>query len=109
MKTIFDSGNNYWEGVIQLRPYDDEVFRFLKNQIKKRKGVFVSRIIEVKGGVDIYLSSQRFIRTLVNKLKKFKGEVKLTHTLHTRDRLRSKDLYRATLLFRKHVDEEKDE
>ncbi|MFH1455824.1 MAG: NMD3-related protein [archaeon] len=109
MKVVYDSGNNYWEAVIQLRPFDDEVFRFIQNQVKKRKSVFISRIFEVKGGVDIYLSSQRYARSIAAKLKKFKGEVKVTHTLHTRDNMKSKDLYRATVLFRKHVDEESNE
>ncbi|MEA3378763.1 MAG: NMD3-related protein [Nanoarchaeota archaeon] len=101
MKAEVYSKNKYFEAVIQLRPYDEEVVRFIENQIKKRKNVFISNVIKLKSGIDLYISSQKFARTLGAKLKKtFKGEMKITKTLHTRDKLKSKDLYRATILFR---------
>jgi nonsense-mediated mRNA decay protein 3 len=95
------SKNQYFEAVIQLRPFDEEVMRFIENQVKKRKDVFISKVEKLKTGVNLYISSQRFARSLGQKMKKsFKGELKITKTLHTRDKLRSKDLYRATILFR---------
>ncbi|HLC22500.1 MAG TPA: NMD3-related protein [Candidatus Nanoarchaeia archaeon] len=108
-KSIFLSNNKYFEAVIQLRPYNNEVYLFIEHEIKSRKGVFISKIEELKTGIDIYISSQRFARsTLGPKLKrKFKdGELKITRKMHTQDRMTSKKLYRATILFRMPKDEE---
>lgn len=101
MKDKVYSKNQYFEAVIQLRPFDKEVIQFIENQIKKRDGVFISKVEKVKTGINLYISSQKFARTLGKRLKKsFKGELKITKTLHTRDKLKSKDLYRGTVLFR---------
>ncbi|RME55066.1 hypothetical protein D6777_01810 [Candidatus Woesearchaeota archaeon] len=101
MKDNVYSKNQYFEAVIQLRPYNEEVMRFIENQVKKQDKVFISRVEKLKTGVDIYISSQRFARTLGQKLKRsFKGELKITKTLFGRDKLKSKDIYRGTVLFR---------
>jgi nonsense-mediated mRNA decay protein 3 len=101
------SKNQYFEAVIQLRPADDEVIRFIENQVRKRDDIFISKVEKLKTGVNFWISSQRFARTLGKKLKQsFKGELIITRTLHTRHKLTSKDLYRATVLFR--VDRSKD-
>ena len=100
-KSMLLEPSKYFEAIIQLRPYDDKVFDYIENAIHKRKGVFISRIDELKTGIDIYVSSQKFARALGAKLKRqFKGELKVTKKLHTEDRLTSKKLYRATVLFR---------
>ncbi len=92
---------NYFEATIQLRPYKIEVDSWIEKQINKREDVFISRKVKVKGGIDIYLSSQRFARALGNKLKKaFKGELKMSRTLFTQNRMTSKRVYRVTVLFR---------
>ena len=106
---IYSIPNNYFEAIIQIRPYNEEVFRFLKKRIEKREGVFISKIIELKTGIDIYVSSQRFARRLGTDMKKaFKGELKVTRKLHTESRQTSRKLYRATVLFRLTPKEEKD-
>lgn len=92
---------DYYEAVIQIRPNDEKVFAFIRNDINKRNDVFISNAIEKKYGLDIYVSSQRYVRSLAKRLKQqFKGELKLTYTLHTEDRQTSRKLHRATLLFR---------
>jgi|SRR3989338_9549948 len=99
-KVIFQ-GDRYFEGVLQLRPYDGEVMRFIKNKMKKEPKVFISKIVEVGDGVDIYFSSQKFVRNLGKKLtSSFKGELKESRQLHTRNRMSQRLVYRATLLFR---------
>ena len=111
-KSIVFAKDNYFEGIVQLRPYDEEVYLFIEKEIKKRKdNVYIAKIVELKTGIDIYISSQKFVRTLGSKLKKrFKGETKETKTIHTRNRLKSRNVYRATLLFRlKKKDDESDE
>ncbi len=93
--------SNYFEATIQLRPQNPEVLAFIKQDLTKRNDVFVSKIEEMKFGTDIQISSQRYARALARKLQRqFKGEMKLTYTLHTEDRRTSRKLHRATLLFR---------
>ena len=91
---------SYYEAIIQLRPADKKVIDFVRSQIKERKA-FISKEEILKTGVDIYMSDQRFARSLSKKLKvKFCGEVKLTRKLHTVSKSSGKKLYRVTVLFR---------
>ena len=104
---IYRIPNNYYEAIIQLRPFDDDVFLFIEGEVNKRESVFIQRIEKVRGGIDIYLSSQSFARRIGALLKKkFKGEMKITRKLPTQDRLTSKKLYRATVLFKADRSEE---
>ena len=92
---------DYYEAIIQLRPYKKEVLDFVRNKIAKRKNVFISKETELKTGIDLYISSQKFARALGKKLKKsFKGELKTTRKLFSRNRQTSKDIYRVTVCFR---------
>lgn len=96
---------DYYEAIIQIRPKDREIFDFLIKQIEDRKNVSISKIVEKKYGNDIYISDKKFARTLGERLKKrFKGELKTSRKLHTRDRIKSKDVYRVTVCFRKEKD-----
>lgn len=91
---------NYYEAIIQLRPPTDEIVSFIRNQCKKKHEA-ITRTEKLKTGVDLYITSQKFARSLGPKLKKnFGGELKITKKAHTQDRLTSKSLYRATILFR---------
>ncbi len=101
MPKIIFQGERYFEGALQLRPYDEEAMRFIQNQLKNNPKVFISKIVEVGDGIDIYFSSQKFVRELGKRLKKsFKGELKISRTLFTRDRMTQKLVYRATVFFR---------
>jgi len=111
-KSIVYEGNDpYFQAVIQIRPHDEEVLRFIQKMVVERKEVFISKIETVAGGLDIYISSQRYARTIGDQLKrKFKGwELKVTRSIHTRDRLKSRDLYRGTVCFKKKPVEEKED
>ncbi len=102
-KSIVVSDNKYFEAKIQLRPYDEEIYLFIEKELESRKQ-WITKIIEYKnGGVDLIVSSQRLARTIGQKVKrKFKGwDLTITKTLHTRDRMKSKELCRATVLLRK--------
>lgn len=91
----------YWEGVIQVRPKNKEAVNFIRDQVKKRPDVKISKELFFKYGTDIYLTSQKVTRDIGRKLKNcFDGELKITKKIHGRDRLRSKNIYRATVLFR---------
>ena len=90
---------NYYEGILQLRDINDEIINFVRNQIKKRGNVYITKTVKFSNGIDLYMSSQKFIRILGKKLKKsFGGELKISSTLHTRRH--GKDLYRVNLLFK---------
>jgi len=98
---VYNLNEQYYEAIIQLRPPTREIMNYIENQVQKRDDVFITKIVDLKTGIDIYLTSQRFARNLGQKLKKvFGGELKITRKIHTRDRLRSRNLYRATILFR---------
>ena len=99
--SLLSKHKDYFEAVIQIRPHSIPVLDFIKKAVSKRDSVFISRVVSHKYGDDIYISSQRFARSLGKKLKdNFDGELKVTRTLHTRDRQRGRQIYRGTILFR---------
>ena len=101
--------DGYYEAVIQIRPRDKEILNYVRNQIRKKKGVQISKEEFFKYGIDIYVTDQKFARNLGQKLKKaFKGELKITKSIHTKNRQTSREVYRGTVLFRRHKEEQKD-
>ncbi len=91
----------YYEAIIQLRPATEELLNFVERQVAKRKDVWISKIVEHKTGIDLYISSRKFARALGMKLKRsFKGELKITKSLYGVDRQTSKRIWRVTVLFR---------
>jgi len=92
---------DYYEGILQLRNPNNEVIEFIKNQIKKREDVFVTKEKKLSSGIDFYITSQKYLQILGKKLKKnFNGELKISSKLHTKNRLTSKNVYRVNVLFR---------
>lgn len=92
--------SDYYQGILQLRDIGDEILSFVRNQIKKRGDVAVTRTVRYPNGIDLYITSQQFIRILGKKLKdSFGGELKISSKLHTRNR-QGRELYRVNALFR---------
>lgn len=92
--------SNYYQGILQLRDVNDEILDFVGNQIKKRNDVAVTRTVKYANGVDLYLTSQRFIKALGKKLREsFGGQLKISSKLHTKNR-QGRELYRVNALFR---------
>ena len=92
--------SNYFQGILQLRDINDEIIHFVHSQIKKRGDVAVTRTVKFPNGVDLYITSQKFIRILGKKLKEsFGGELKTSAKLHTKSK-QGKDLYRVNVLFK---------
>ncbi|MBM3200107.1 hypothetical protein FJZ53_04150 [Candidatus Woesearchaeota archaeon] len=100
--------DKYYEGIIQIRPDDKEVLEYVRKKVKE-KGAEISREVFFKYGIDVYVTSQKITRNIGEKLKKaFKGELKISKKIFTRSRQTSRDLYRATVLFRR-IKEEPEE
>ena len=93
--------NEYFEGILQLRNPPEELLDFLAKEIKEKGNVFVAKTKKVGDGIDLYISSQRYLRTLGNKLQeRFPGQPEVSSSLHTRNRQTSRDVYRVNVLFR---------
>ena len=91
---------NYYQGILQLRDINEEILSFVYNQVKKRGDVAVTKIIKYPNGVDLYMTSQKFITILGKKLKEgFGGELKVSSKLHTKNR-QGRYLYRVNVLFK---------
>jgi NMD protein affecting ribosome stability and mRNA decay len=93
---------NYYEGILQLREATDEVVDFVMADIDRQrpKGVFLTKVEKVRGGVDLYLSSKRYISNLGRQLyAMFGGEMKSSAQLYTRDHQSGKDVYRLNVYF----------
>jgi len=93
--------DQYFEGVLQLRAGYKEHEDFIKELFSLRANAYIVKEEEVRGGIDYYVSSQKYLRGLGTKLQeKFGGEIINSRKLHTRDKNTQKELYRAFLLFR---------
>jgi len=91
---------NYYQGILQLRDINEEILNFVSNQIKKRGDVAVTKKVNYPNGVDLYITSQKFIRILGKKLKEsYGGQMKMSAKLHTRSK-EGRDLYRVNVFFR---------
>ena len=91
----------YFEAIMQLRNPNQELINFVENQVNKRKGAFIAKTVKQKNGMDYYISDQRLARSMGNRMKKsFKGELKTSRKIHTRNHLTSRDVYRVTICFR---------
>ena len=91
---------NYYQGILQLRNVNEEILSFVRNQINKRDDVAITRRVDLPNGVDLYITSQKYIRIIGKKLKdSFGGELKTSSKLHTRNR-QGKELYRINVLFK---------
>ena len=92
--------DDYFEGILQLRDIDYEVGDFVKRQGAKRNDVRISKIAKVRNGLDMYFTSQKYLRALGKKLQEhFKGEIVMSPQLFTVSRT-GNELYRVNVLFR---------
>ncbi len=100
------SNDQYFQGKIQIRPYNEEVINFMKKMIDKRNDILISKEEKLKTGMDFYITSNKAAKSIGLQLKRrFKGELKITRKLYGMDRLTSKKVWRLTVLFRCASDE----
>ncbi|MBR9690124.1 hypothetical protein GOV08_00380 [Candidatus Woesearchaeota archaeon] len=92
---------SYFEGILQIRNPKEDVIDYVKERIDSDDSIHISKTEVVKGGVDFYVSSNKFLRKLGKEIKKrFDGELKESPQLFSRNRQTSKDIYRLNVLFR---------
>ena len=93
--------NEYFEGILQVRNPNEEVLGFIAREVEKKGNVFIAKTKKINNGIDFYISSQRFLRSIGNKLQeRFFGHLEVSRRLHTRNRMTSRDVYRVNLLFK---------
>jgi NMD protein affecting ribosome stability and mRNA decay len=91
----------YFEGVLQLRNPTGEIMDFIVKEMDKKGNVWIAKTKKHKNGIDLFLSSNRFLAEIGKKLKdRFSGELVKSKTLHTQNSLTSKDVFRGCVLFR---------
>ena len=98
-----DKHAEYYEAILQIRPAKKEAIDFIYYLINSRNDTKISKIEELKTGVDIYITNQKFARgTLAKQLKKkFKNSrVIISKSLYGQHKMTSKLVYRATVLVR---------
>ena len=90
-----------YEGIFQLRPNNRKVLDYVYGEIERNGTVFITKEVEKKYGIDLYLTNKFFLIQLGRKLRKrFSGKVTQSRALHTRNRQTSKLVYRTTICFR---------
>lgn len=88
--------SNYWEAILQIRGKKEGILKEIEEMLKKEKHklAFISRVVELKNGLDIYLGSKKVARKLA---RKFKGaKVKITRKFYGFKRGRR--IYKDTIL-----------
>ena len=89
---------NQFKAKLQLRPKNEELFNFVISQLKKNN-IQVTKIDELKEGVDVYITSSQFAVALAKLFKKrFKGIVKTSNSLTGEDHYGR--IYKLTVLLR---------
>ncbi|MBW3005030.1 hypothetical protein KY310_04325 [Candidatus Woesearchaeota archaeon] len=98
---IEEKGPKYFEGKLQIRNPTPEVMNYIRKKIAQDKYVWIAKEEKVNNGIDLWMSSNKFMLDLGKKLKKrFAGVLKTSKKLHTQHKMTSKLLYRVTVLFR---------
>ena len=102
MKEIIFRSDQYYQGILQLRPANKEILFFAVDEIKSSGSCELSKLIETKTGYDLYLTSQRFLQALGIKIKKKfpQGTLKKSKSIYGKNRMTSREVYRVTVCFR---------
>ncbi len=93
----------YYEGILQLRDAPEDAIKFIEASIDEEsgKGVFITKRVSHRNGIDYYITSARYCRNLADKLhRRFGCEVKRSAKLYTYDASSGRDVYRPTILLR---------
>ncbi|MFH1398809.1 MAG: NMD3-related protein [Candidatus Woesearchaeota archaeon] len=90
-------GTQYFEATIQIRNPSAKALPIIENII----GENCNKKMEVRGGYDYYFPSTKKSLQLSKQIQqKLGGKLQISHRLHTRDKMTSRDLYRTTILLK---------
>jgi NMD protein affecting ribosome stability and mRNA decay len=96
-----DKNPQYFEGTLQLRNPTQEIIDFVADLVEKKEGAWIAKTKKSKNGIDLYLSSNKFLKEIGKRLKEnFPGELVHSSSLFTKNRLTSKEVHRGCVLFR---------
>ena len=88
----------YYEAVLQLRDVTQKTVDIVEDELARGR-LRCIKVVEIRTGVDYFMSDNTLTLQLGKKLqKKMGGELSTTASLHTHKN--NKDLYRVTVLFR---------
>ena len=91
-------GNNYYEGILQVRNTRKEITEYIKDYVlDKEKAIVINNIVEDGDNADFYFADKSNIRPMAQKLRrKYGGYIKENAKLHSRDMQESTETYRYT-------------
>lgn len=95
--------SSYFEGILQLRNISEKLLPFIRRRLSSMedKGVFVTKTVEQKDGIDLYLTDRSAVQQIARQIQqKYGGELKISPQLFTFDHERSKDVYRVNAFIR---------
>ncbi len=92
---------DYFEGILQIRGGNDELIEWIQARVKEDDKAAITKIKDVRGGLDLYVTDQHYLQNLGRKLQEnFAGVMKISQRIFTTDKMTSKHVYRVTVLFR---------
>ena len=99
------SKSGYFQGILQIRNKKNakfqDVLTLVIGDIERNEPITVAKIVEMKSGVDFYLSSNKYVHCLGRKIHgEFGGDFVVSKKLYTKDHQSGKNLYRVTVLVR---------
>jgi NMD protein affecting ribosome stability and mRNA decay len=98
VRSIEDKHPLYFEAILQLREVSEKVVDYVLSEVHRVK-LPVTKTTKVKNGWDYYMADNQFTKSLGKRLQqKFGGQLMMTASLHTK--IKGKDVYRVTVLFR---------
>lgn len=90
---------NYYEAKLQLRNPNQKIVDYVENELF-RVNMPVTKVEEVKNGLDYYIADNQFSQGLGKRLQSiFGGQLVVTSSLFSKKD--GKEIYRTTILFRK--------
>jgi|SRR3989344_3632137 len=106
-KEIIFRSDQYYQGILQIRPCNKDVLDFAAEQIKHSKYCELSKLIITKFGYDLYVTSNKFLQVLGNRISNnFKGKIIKSRTLYGKNRMTSREVFRMTICFRVKIGEQ---
>lgn len=91
--------SSYYEAVMQIRPKNNKLLNFIKQDLASDRKTFITKQEEKKFGYDLYITSKNYLQSVLPKIKKkFNTETKISTTLYGRKD--GRNVYRITALIR---------